>query len=328
MVISMVFWKGKKVLITGGAGFIGSHLAGLLSVDGAKVIVTCTGNGERKAGENLSQLAGKVEIVRCDLRKEQDCMKVIEGTDVVFHLAAIVGGVKFNIEHPATMLRENSLMTSNVLEAMRKSSTERGVIMSSACVYPDNSERPMREEMGFEGEPDRAKFGYAWSKRFDELLAMSYKNEFGLKVGIARPFNVYGPRDVFDPVKSHVIPSIINQVKHGGKVRVYGSGEQERSFIFVKDLCESLLLLAEKHPNADPVNIGTRDSVKIIELAQKIAGLMGKKVSIEKDMKSNPGSMRRVCDTSKAEKLLGFRAKTSLDSGLMQTIEWLEKSGK
>lgn len=326
--IHLGFWNNKKVLITGGAGFIGSHLADLLVSQGAEVSVTTLRKNDSKVKKNLADSAGKIDVVEADLREKKSAEKAVDGAQVVFHLAAIVGGVKFNLEHPAAMLRDNSAITSNVLEACRARGVERSVIVSSATVYPDSAQGALKEELGFVGEPDSTKFGYAWSKRFDELLAKAYATEFGMKIGIARPFNVYGPRDVFDPVKSHVIPSIIHQIREKGSVKVFGDGRQERSFIFVKDLAEGLALLCEKHPSADAINLGTREGVKIIDLAQKIAKIMGKNPKIETDQSSNAGSRKRVCDTAKAEKLLGFKAKTSLDEGLKQTIEWLEKNGK
>jgi GDP-L-fucose synthase len=317
----MEFWKNKKVLITGGAGFIGSHLAEHILNKGAKVKVTAKNTKKINLDKNILS-EGKIELVEADLLDEKSAINAVNNSDVVFHLAAIVGGVQYNLEHPATMLMTNTRITSNVLEALRKRDVERAVIVSSACVYPDNYEFPLTENLGFTGEPDKAKFGYAWSKRFDELLSKAYSDEFGLKIGIARPFNVYGPRDVFDPKKSHVIPSLIHRIKENKTVKIFGNGQQERSFIYVKDLVEGIAKIAELYPKPDPINLGSKESIKIIDLAKKIAKIMEKNPVFEFDEKSNAGSLKRLCNTEKAERLINFKAKTNIDYGLKETIKW------
>jgi GDP-L-fucose synthase len=322
----MGFWKNKKVLITGGAGFIGSHLAEYVSDKGAKVKVTARDPKKINLAENIAPEIN-LEVVEANLLDEKSAINAVNNSDVVFHLAAIVGGVQYNLEHPATMLMANTRITSNVLEALRKCEVERAVVVSSACVYPDNYELPLTEDLGFTGEPDKAKFGYAWSKRFDELLTKAYCDEFGLKIGIARPFNVYGPRDVFDPKKSHVIPSLIHRIKENKTVKIFGNGQQERSFIYVKDLVEGIAKIAELYPKPDPINLGSKESVKIIDLAKKIAQIMGKNPVFEFDDKSNAGSLKRLCDTAKAERLINFKAKTSIDKGLKETIKWALRHG-
>ena len=322
----MPFWKGKKVLITGGTGFIGSHLADHLAASGANVSVTALNPKNRRATGNLAGLGRKVKVIGADLTDPKMAESAVEGADAVFHLAAIVGGVQYNLAHPATMLMTNTKITSNTLEALRKWKTERAVIVSSACVYPDNYDLPLSEGLGFSGEPDRAKFGYAWSKRFDELMAKAYCDEFGLSIGIARPFNVYGPRDVFDQAKSHVIPSLIHKIRENKTVKIFGNGKQERSFIYAKDLAEGIAKIAELHPKPDPINLGSAEGITIIGLAKKIAAIMGKDPQFEFDSQSNPGSMKRLCDTAKSEKLINFRPRTSLDEGLKETVEWALKN--
>ncbi len=322
----MNFWKGKKVFITGGTGFIGSHLADFLVGNGAIVSVTTTSKKDPKVRRNLSESIKKVRVIEADLRDKRAAAKAMKGNEILFQLAAIVGGVQFNLDHPATMLRDNSAITSNVLEAARINGIERSVIVSSSTVYPDSATGALKEEIGFIGEPDMAKFGYGWSKRFDEVLARAYATEFGLKIGIARPFNVYGPREVSDPKKSHVIPSLIQQIRQKNHISIFGNGEQQRSFVFVKDIAVGLAKMCELHPKPDPINLGAADGIRIIDLARKISAIMGKKVEITTDGKSDSGSARRVCDVTKAEKLLGFKAQTSIDEGLRQTIAWLEEN--
>jgi len=319
----MSFWKNKKVLITGGSGFIGSCLADLLVEKQA--IVRATSHSNNLNGENFRN-PEKIEVVQADLLNSEDCSRVVENIDVVFNLAAIVGGIQFNLDHPAKIIYTNNKITSNMLEATRNSSVERSVIMSSSCVYPDAQEGSVSENLGFVGLPDGTKFGYAWSKRFDEILAKAYSDEYSMKIGIARPFNVYGPRDVFDPAKAHVIPSIIKQIENNSKVKIFGNGKQERSFIFVKDVAEGLSAIAENYPKPDAINLGTDEGIKIIDLVKKISLIYNKDVEIEMVSKTNPGSMKRICDVTKAKKIINFKAKTGINEGLKETIEWFKKS--
>jgi len=315
------FWKGKKVLITGGTGFIGSHLVDLLVEKGAIVRVTTRNKNSERTMNNLSESIEKIELLEADLEIPSDCQKAIQDINVVFHLAAIVEESKQQNKKPASVLKNNNLMTLNILEAITKSSVERTTILSSACVYPENIKGLIKEETKLDGNPDESKFAYSWSKRFDEIYAKVFAEQYGLKIGIARPFNVYGPR-----VKTHVIPSIILQIMAKNSIIIYGDGQQERSFIYVTDLVKGLLMQSEKYPKTDPINFGSNQNITINELAKKIASVMNKKIKIEHNPSVNPGSLTRLCDTAKAEKIFGFKTETSLEEGLEKTIDWLGKN--
>jgi len=223
------FWKNKKVLVTGGAGFIGSHVVENLLNRGATVrVLDNLQNGKK---DNLSEIKNAVEFIEGDCRNEMDALKACKGQDVVLNVAARVGGIEYNRTHQATMMRDNLLLETVMTEAARQANVERFLTVSSACVYPRNCSVPTPESEGFIDEPEPTNGGYGWAKRMGELLGKYYNQEFGMNVGIVRPYNCYGPRDHFDPAVSHVIPALIKRVFDGeDPVIVWGSGNQTRAF--------------------------------------------------------------------------------------------------
>lgn len=320
----MNFWEGKKVLVTGGGGFVGSHLIERLMKEGA--IVTST---VYKDEGKLKFLKTPPIVLQGDLKDFEFCKKATEGQDVVMSLAALVGGIQYNTVHSATLFRENLLPFMNILEATRQNQVERFLTVSSACVYAREASIPTKEEEGFDGFPEKGNEGYGMSKRMQEYLSMKYKEEFGMKIAIARPFNTYGPRDKFEPEVSHVIPALIRRVAEGeNPLRVWGSGNQTRSFIYISDFVEGLMLTAEKYPEADPLNIGTSEEVTIRELVETIIKTVGSNTKIEFDTTKPEGQPRRTCDIAKAYEKTGFKAKVLLRDGLKETINWYLKYGR
>jgi GDP-L-fucose synthase len=319
----MSFWDGKRVLVTGGAGFTGSHLVELLLKTGKGVKVTVADDFSSGSKENLRGVFGRIRFLKADLRLPKACSAACRGQEVVLHLAARIGGVGYNVAHPATMFRENILLSTHVLEAARKAGVERFLMTSSACVYPRFCKVPTPETEGFRDWPEPTNEGYGWAKRMDEFQAMAAHKEFGLKVAIARPYNTYGPRDDFDPETSHVIPALIRRVFSGeDPLRVWGNGRQSRSFLYVEDAARGLLETAERYAECDPVNLGTREEVTIAELVSLIVGLSGARPKIEFDPSKPTGQPRRNCDTRKALRKAGFKARVGLREGLRRTIEW------
>lgn len=312
------FWQNKKVLVTGGSGFIGSHVAELLVKKGAKVSIL-----DHIKTENIQAVLGKVELIEGNIDDLHSVVKACNGQDVVINMAARVGGIEYNRTHQGSILRENLLIACNVLEAARLTKVERVMEVSSACVYPKDAAIPTSEEEGFKGEPEPTNGGYGWGKRMGELLSRYYEEQYKMKIGIVRPYNCYGPRDHFDPKVSHVIPALIKRVFDGEDTLViWGSGNQTRAFLYVEDLAEGILLATEKYCKADPINLGTNEEISIKELIEMILKLSKKERKVVFDTTKPDGSPRRNSDNKKAEKLIGFKPRTTLEEGLRRTINW------
>lgn len=317
------FWKGKKVLVTGGSGFIGSYVCEILLKKGAKVTITT----HSSRLDNISHIRNKIKVIKGDLRDYSNALLATRGQEVVMHLAAKVAGVQYNLAHQAEMFSENIKMVQNIADACVKNQVKRLLITSSTAVYSKKASIPTPEEEGFFDEPDAGNSGYAWSKRVAELIGRFYSQEYGLEVAIARPGNVYGPRDYFDPSISHVVAGIIKRVFDGeNPLIVWGSGKQTRAFIYAEDFARGLVEVTEKYATGDPVNIGTKEETSIGKLAKLIVDLSGKKTKINFDSTKPDGLPRSNVDTKKAREKLGFEAKVTLKEGLRKTIEWYKKN--
>lgn len=318
----MSFWRGKRVLVTGGAGFIGSYLVELLVEQQANVYVA--DNLERGQLENLRSCWGDITFIRGDLRDPAICREVTAGKHVVMNLAAKVTGIEYNRYHHGDMLTSNILINANVLEAARLNGVKRYLAVSTACIYPHDAKVPTPESEGSRGSPEPTNEGYGWAKRMAEQQAIYYAQEYGMEIAIARPFNAYGPRDYFDKATSHVIPALIRRVLDGDNpVVVWGSGNQTRAFVHALDIARGMMLLTEKYPAADPVNIGHDKETSIRDLVMLILRLTGKKVNVVFDTSRPDGYPRRAADVTKLRKVTGgFVPSIPLEEGVAQTIEW------
>jgi len=318
----MSFWTNKKVLVTGGGGFIGSHLVERLLESGAKVKVADV-VASRTANGNLAGLKNAIEFEEADLTHPNTCKKICRGADIVMHLAARVRGIGYNVKHHGEMFFANALMNLQVMEAARLASVERYLCVSTVGVYPKACAVPTPEEDGFKEEPESSGFGYGWSKRQAEIQARCYKEQYGMKIAIVRPYNVYGPRMHFDSETAPVISSQIKKVLDATDViTVWGNGDQTRSFTYVSDEVEGMMLAVEKYPQADPLNIGSSEEITIKDLVRLIARLAGKNLQIEFDTTKPCGAVRRCPDISKATRLIGYYPKVTMEKGLKQTIDW------
>ena len=318
------FWADKRVLVTGGAGFVGSHLVDKLVA--LKADLTVADNLSRGSRSRLGQSIDRISLKPGDLGNYEMCIDACKDIDVVLNLAARVAGIQFNQTHSADMFRINSRIAMNMLEAGRVADVERFLVVSSACVYPGNSSIPTPESEGFLGDPEQTNWGYGWAKRLSEIQAKAYAEQYGMKIGIARPYNTYGPRDHFDLSEAHVIPALIKRITDNeDPLRVWGSGKQTRSFIFVEDLVQGLLMTAERYPHADPINIGSNEEVTIKELVDDIRTISKRNQPVVFDTSYPEGQARRKPDVHKAKDLLGFEATTSINEGLRKTISWYEQ---
>ena len=317
-------YKGKKVLVTGGAGFIGSHLVEMLVEIDANVTVpvrktTCL--------DFLTCVKNDIHITQADLFERRCVDSVMRGQEIVMHLAAAKGGgIVHSMGHHGSLFRDNMLSSINVLESARCESVGRTLVVSSACVYPHDSTVPIPEEDGFRDAPEPTNAGYGWSKRMQEYLALSYVEQYGMNVGIVRPFNAYGPRDDFFNETNHVIPGLITRVLNGeNPVQVWGSGKQTRSFLYVDDFARGLLVACAHEEVKGPLNLGSDEEITIGDLAKLIVELSGTNATISFDTSKPDGQPRRACDTTKAKETLGYQAEVPLREGLNHSIKWYKK---
>ncbi len=307
----MSFWSGKKILVTGGAGFLGSHLIENLAV---------------KRGVSESQII-TTRSKDIDLRKWDNCIKAVQDVDIVVHLAARVGGIGFNQKNPATLFYDNIIMGVQMMEAARLAGVQKFVQVGTVCSYPKFTPVPFKEDDLWNGYPEETNAPYGVAKKSLLVMAQAYRKQYGMNVIYLVPVNMYGPKDNFDLESSHVIPGLINKFvaavqKSVPEVVVWGTGAASREFLFVEDAAEAISLAMEKYDKPDPVNIGVGREITIKKLVGLIAELTGFKGRVVWDSSRPDGQPRRMLDTSRAKKEFGFEAKTELEKGLRRTIDW------
>lgn len=311
----MTFWEGKKILVTGGAGFLGSFVVEKLK------------NEKGVTDENIIIPRSKT----MDLRKWENCIRAVKDVDIVIHLAARVGGIGFNRKYPAILFYDNAIMGIQLMEAARQEGVEKFVAIGTVCAYPKYTPVPFREENLWNGYPEETNAPYGIAKKMLLVQAQAYRQQYGFNAIYLIPVNLYGPRDNFHLEHSHVIPALIRKMvdaRNRGekKVVVWGTGNASREFLYVEDAAEGILLATEKYNKPDPVNLGTGKEIKIKDLVNLIAELTGYEGEIVWDTSKPDGQPRRCLDTTRAEKEFGFKAKTEFREGLLKTIEWYEKA--
>jgi GDP-L-fucose synthase len=301
-------WRGTRVVVTGGTGFLGRHLVARLRDEGARV--TAPSSAE------------------CNLLDAASARDLLAGQpDVVFHLAARVGGIGANRERPATFFHDTLAMGLNVLEAARAGGARRLVQVGTVCSYPKHTRVPFREEDLWSGYPEETNAPYGIAKRALLAGTFAYAAEHGLPAVNLLLLNLYGEGDDFDPATSHVVPALVRKCLEAmdtgaGEVVVWGDGSATRGFLYVQDAVEGLLLAARHLRTPDPVNLGAPGEIPVRDLAETIGRLAGFQGTFRFDPAHPNGQPRRALDCSKAERLFGFRARTPMSVGLARTIAW------
>jgi GDP-L-fucose synthase len=293
------------VLVTGGGGFLGSHLVDRLRADGVEPAVA------RRAEH--------------DLIRPDDTARLFEETrpSVVLHLAAEVGGIGANMAHAGRYWYANTMMGANVLEQSRLHAVDKLVVVGTICSYPKLAPTPFREESLWDGYPEETNAAYGVAKKSLLVGGQAYSEQYGLKTVHLLQVNLYGPRDDFDLARSHVIPALIRKMLESeGEVVLWGDGTPTREFLYVEDAAEGIWLAAQTYDGVEPVNLGSGEEIAIRDLAELVADVTGFEGQIVWDPAKPNGQPRRQLDVSRAEERFEFRAKTPLREGLERTVAW------
>lgn len=310
----MINLRNKKILVTGGNGFLGKHLvANLINKRGVP-------------SKNIFCPSSK----QLNLVNWEDCKAAVKNIDVVIHLAAQVGGIGFNKEKPGELFYNNLIMGTQLMEAARLESVEKYVALGTICAYPKFTPTPFKEKDLWNGYPEETNAPYGLAKKMQLVQAQAYRQQYGFNAIYLLPVNLYGEGDNFDPRSSHVIPALIRKVAEAKKqnttsIEVWGTGKATREFLYVKDAAEGILLAAENYDKADPVNLGSGNDTSIKNLVSLICKLMEYEGRVFWNKTKPDGQPRRKLNTSKAQKEFGFTSKTSFKVGLRATIDWYLK---
>jgi GDP-L-fucose synthase len=304
------YLKGKRVVVTGGAGFLGSHLVEQLEKYGCESIYI-------------------PKIEEFELTREADIERLYGEArpHTVIHLAAVVGGIGANRENPGKYFYDNLMMGIQLMEMARQHKVEKFVAIGTICAYPKFTPVPFKEKDLWNGYPEETNAPYGLAKKMLLVQAQAYRQQYGFNAIYLLPVNLYGPRDNFNPESSHVIPALVRKCleakEHGEKeIVVWGDGSPTREFLYVEDAARGIILATQKYNESEPVNLGSGREISIKELVSLIARLTGFEGKITWDTSKPNGQPRRCLDTSRAQESFGFQATQDFESGLKQTIEW------
>ena len=305
--------SSKRVTVTGGAGFLGSFVVDELKKEGVKSIFV-------PRSEEF------------DLTTLDACKKVAKESDVIIHLAGVVGGIGANMKNPGSFFYDNLMMGVQLMDQARLNNVEKFVAIGTICAYPKFTQVPFRESELWNGYPEETNAPYGLAKKMLLVQLQAYKQQYNFNGVYLLPVNLYGPRDNFDPSSSHVIPALIRKISEAKKnnsssIVIWGDGSASREFLFVKDAAKGIILATKNYNKTDPVNLGSGMEITIKELVNLLCELMDYKGELVWDTTKPNGQPRRCLDVSLAEKEFGFKAKTNFKEGLKETIEWFEKSG-
>ena len=305
------FWQGRRVFVTGGSGFLGGYVVDRLRDAGADVVAPRRSECDLLDPDAIDRALGEYRPA------------------MVVHLAATVGGIGANQREPGRFFYENVLMGVQLIEAARRHNVAKTVVAGTVCAYPKHTPVPFREADIWNGYPEETNAPYGIAKKALLVQLQAYRQQYGMNGIFVIPVNLYGPRDTFDPARSHVIPALIRKFVDARRsnaklVEVWGTGHASREFLFVEDCARAIVLAAERYDGPEPVNIGAGAEISIADLATMIASLCGYTGELTFNAALPDGQPRRSLDVSRAEAEFGFRAATSLRDGLRRTIAWYE----
>jgi len=305
-------WNDKTVVVTGGNGFLGSRIVSSLKEKGTKKIIIPTSDTD-------------------DLRIRENCAKITNNVNIVFHVAAKVGGIGLNQEKPGELFYDNIMMGTTLMEESRKNGVEKFVALGTVCSYPKFAPIPFSEESIWDGYPEETNAPYGLAKKMLLVQSQAYRQQYNFHSIMVIPTNLYGPGDNFNENTSHVIPALIRKIssaKKAGrnKISVWGDGSATRDFLYVDDATRGIILAAEIYDKPEPINLSSGNEISIKELVTKLFHLMNADLEINWETEKPNGQPRRCVSIEKAKKELGFEPKITFEEGLRKTIEWYESN--
>jgi len=305
--------KGKKILVTGGAGFLGQHVIAELKKEQPELIFVPRSKDY-------------------DLRNQTVVKKLVKDYDIIIHLAANVGGIGYNQEHPAELYYDNMLMGVHMIHEAYKAGVEKVVALGTICAYPKFTPVPFKESDLWIGYPEETNAPYGLAKKMMLVQAQSYRDQYDFNTIFLLPTNLYGPHDNFDPKSSHVIPALIKKfleakASNSEEVIVWGTGAPTREFLYVEDAAKAIVMATKNYNGGEPVNLGSSFEISIAELAHTIGDIVKYQGKITFDTSKPDGQPRRKIDTTRAAEEFGFKSSTTFKEGLKKTIEWYKREG-
>ena len=305
-----MYLQNKKILLTGGSGFLGTFVKKELL---------------RKGVEEKNIFIPKSS--EYDLREKKNCQEVVKNQDIVIHLAAKVGGIGLNQEKPGELFYDNLIMGIQLMEEARRARVKKFVAIGTICCYPKFTPVPFKEKNLWDGYPEETNAPYGLAKKMLLVQAQAHRKQYNFNAIFLLPVNLYGPGDSFDPKKSHVIPALIKKVADAKRkkqdfINVWGTGTATREFLYIEDAAQGIILATEKYNKPEPVNLGSGIEISIKDLVKTICHLMNFNGEIRWDKSKPDGQPRRMLNTSRAKKEFGFKATTNFEKGLKNTINW------